>query len=114
MSVVTAELGTVPEAPACPVCDRGMTRKTNREGRPFWGCNAWPQCKGVIDIAEPSVQPSVVDDFRRKAALELLKTLLMSPENREYLWARYLESRSEARLAVEMADDLVRELERAR
>lgn len=52
------------------------------------------------------------EKFRRTAALELLKTMLLNPDVRGSLFERYLVDRSEARLAVEMADDLVRELER--
>ena len=33
-------------APKCPVCGRTMLRRHTREGKPFWGCTAFPKCKG--------------------------------------------------------------------
>lgn len=35
-----------PESPACPQCGRPMVRRTARDGSHFWGCPAYPQCKG--------------------------------------------------------------------
>lgn len=32
--------------PACPACGRPMVRRTARDGSPFWGCSAYPQCRG--------------------------------------------------------------------
>jgi restriction system protein len=38
-------------APVCPECGRAMTRRTARsgknEGKAFWGCTGFPDCKGV-------------------------------------------------------------------
>lgn len=35
-------------APACPRCDRPMSRRTNRrDGTAFWGCNDFPRCRGT-------------------------------------------------------------------
>ena len=34
------------QSPACPQCGRPMVRRTAGDGRPFWGCPAYPQCKG--------------------------------------------------------------------
>jgi restriction system protein len=40
----------VAEAPACPVCGRGMVQRRARRGPNaggvFWGCPAYPQCRG--------------------------------------------------------------------
>jgi restriction system protein len=41
-------------APACPSCGKAMVLRTAhkgvRAGSQFWGCAAYPQCKGVRDI----------------------------------------------------------------
>lgn len=41
-------------APTCPQCGKTMRRRTARkgahEGRPFWGCSAYPVCKGIVPI----------------------------------------------------------------
>lgn len=41
----------VPSAPSCPVCDREMVlrmaRKGKNAGKQFWGCSAFPKCRGT-------------------------------------------------------------------
>lgn len=32
--------------PVCPQCGRPMVRRTSRDGSAFWGCSAYPNCKG--------------------------------------------------------------------
>ncbi len=43
-----------PTAPACPLCGNPMTLHTARKGpkanTQFWGCSAYPQCKGVRNL----------------------------------------------------------------
>lgn len=40
----------VPTQPACPKCGGHMLRRTNRtNGQPFWGCHAYPRCRGTRD-----------------------------------------------------------------
>lgn len=45
---------TDPAAPACPSCGKGMVlrtaRKGMRAGSQFWGCAAYPQCRGTRAI----------------------------------------------------------------
>lgn len=40
--------------PACPRCGKSMVERTARRGanagRRFWGCSAYPSCKGVVEI----------------------------------------------------------------
>lgn len=33
----------------CPVCGGKMVKRHDRNGRPFWGCAAYPKCKGSRD-----------------------------------------------------------------
>ena len=33
-------------APSCPLCGRTMVLRPSRSGANFWGCPAYPQCKG--------------------------------------------------------------------
>ena len=39
-------------APACPKCGKAMLRRTahkgNQPGKQFWGCSAYPDCKGLV------------------------------------------------------------------
>lgn len=36
------------EPTTCPICEGPMTSRANRTtGQRFWGCNAYPQCKGT-------------------------------------------------------------------
>jgi restriction system protein len=43
-----------PAAPACPACGKPMAlrtaRKGAREGSQFWGCSAYPACKGTRPV----------------------------------------------------------------
>ena len=40
-------------APICPKCGKAMIRriahKGNQPGKQFWGCSAYPDCKGLVD-----------------------------------------------------------------
>ena len=46
------------ETPACPLCGKAMRRRTARQGpnagQPFWGCSAYPECKGTRSISDKS------------------------------------------------------------
>ena len=54
------------------------------------------------------------DSFREHAALKILCTLLLDDKAVRVLCERYLTDRRPARIAVELADELVEELERVR
>ncbi|WP_219213642.1 restriction endonuclease [Variovorax boronicumulans] len=45
---------SVHDAPACPVCAQSMVRRVAKRGasagRAFWGCEAYPGCKGTRSI----------------------------------------------------------------
>ena len=36
--------------PACPVCGKAMARRRSGDGKDFWGCTAYPLCKGTRSI----------------------------------------------------------------
>ena len=42
------------DPPACPQCDEPMVLRTARRGKnagnQFWGCSAYPQCKGILPV----------------------------------------------------------------
>ncbi|MDA1088460.1 MAG: four helix bundle suffix domain-containing protein [Verrucomicrobia bacterium] len=38
-------------APVCPDCGASMKQRTSNRG-PFWGCSAFPKCKGLRKIGE--------------------------------------------------------------
>jgi len=46
--------GPADPIPACPQCGKPMALRTagkgKNTGRQFWGCTAYPECKGVVDI----------------------------------------------------------------
>lgn len=58
------------QAPTCPVCGSVMCKRYNGADKsPFWGCPAYPRCKGrkrweygsatpLIDLAEKALSPS--------------------------------------------------------
>lgn len=37
-----------PDRKFCPKCDAPMVRR--QSARPFWGCGAYPRCRGTIEI----------------------------------------------------------------
>jgi four helix bundle suffix protein len=46
--------GPADRIPACPQCGKPMVLRTARLGRKagqqFWGCSAYPDCKGVVEL----------------------------------------------------------------
>jgi restriction system protein len=50
-SRTAARNSTVEASPICPTCNRPMIRRTAKagrsQGRPFWGCSGYPDCKGT-------------------------------------------------------------------
>ena len=46
-STWAVEAGT---APKCPACGRDMVRRRARDGKEFWGCSAYPQCRGSRSV----------------------------------------------------------------
>jgi four helix bundle suffix protein len=40
-----------PAAPECPLCGKTMRRRSSAKGR-FWGCSAYPDCKGSRPMGE--------------------------------------------------------------
>ncbi|WP_211218751.1 restriction endonuclease [Thermithiobacillus tepidarius DSM 3134] len=50
----TPAASQAPAAPACPRCGAAMVRRTARQGgnagRAFWGCSAFPACRGTTAI----------------------------------------------------------------
>ena len=57
-----------PETVACPLCDGPMSSRVNRKtGQRFWGCNAFPECKGTRDtdgLSYGDRQREDDDDYR--------------------------------------------------
>jgi len=51
--------------PCCPDCGAKMRlRRRHADGKPFWGCELWPECEGSLDIG-PDGKP-VLDDERQE------------------------------------------------
>jgi DNA topoisomerase-1 len=48
----TNETGIAPEMPEkeCPNCSKPMVVRRSRFGKLFYGCSAYPKCKGIISI----------------------------------------------------------------
>jgi len=49
MTTARLEARAEPAAPPCPECGAAMKKRTSSRG-PFWGCGAYPSCKGVRKI----------------------------------------------------------------
>jgi len=47
----TQAMNPAPNGPPCPSCGKPMLRRTAKAGphaaQPFWGCSAYPDCKGI-------------------------------------------------------------------
>lgn len=56
------------EPPACPRCEKPMRQRTARQGKnagsKFWGCTAYPDCKGTRPVKEES-DPTDPTDHRK-------------------------------------------------
>lgn len=46
--------GSAEQIPPCPKCEKPMVLRTARNGdnagKQFWGCSAYPECKGTVEI----------------------------------------------------------------
>jgi restriction system protein len=51
MFAARIEARAEPAAPNCPDCGEAMKRRSSARG-PFWGCGAYPKCKGVRKIED--------------------------------------------------------------
>jgi hypothetical protein len=53
-AVATQQSLPLDDAPCCPDCRRQMTKRTSRKnenrGMKFWGCTAFPKCRGTRAI----------------------------------------------------------------
>jgi ssDNA-binding Zn-finger/Zn-ribbon topoisomerase 1 len=44
--------------PRCPRCGAAMVRRHNSaSGQPFWGCPAYPRCRGTVPADPPAPDP---------------------------------------------------------
>ena len=54
-TMATPATASAEEMPACPVCERTMVRRTatrgHNSGARFWGCPAYPRCRGTRPLA---------------------------------------------------------------
>jgi four helix bundle suffix protein len=49
MTAARLEARADPAAPPCPECGASMVKRSSQRG-PFWGCTAYPHCKGIRQI----------------------------------------------------------------
>ena len=43
--------GFIYAAPVCPLCGGEMVKRMRKsDGKAFYGCKAFPKCRGVVDI----------------------------------------------------------------
>jgi restriction system protein len=53
-SFVSAALADTPSVPSCPTCSKPMVKRTAKRGanagEEFWGCSAYPACRGTRQI----------------------------------------------------------------
>ncbi len=66
-----AAQGTSPDGPPCPLCGQPTRRRTAakgpRAGKGFWGCTAYPNCRGIIDISSEMSDKSDSSDSSDKS-----------------------------------------------
>jgi restriction system protein len=71
--------------PECPECGKPMRRRRSKKGD-FWGCSAYPDCRGSRDVGEEAIRdsrPATGDSQRRGTAGR--KSLVASPTRPEAL-----------------------------
>ena len=51
----------------CPLCDQEMSIRAAGRGGKFYGCAAYPQCRGTRSLKDPT-QASPVQEVRRRTA----------------------------------------------
>ena len=51
----------------CPLCDQEMSIRAAGRGGFFYGCTAYPQCRGTRSLKDPT-QTSPVQEVRRRTA----------------------------------------------
>jgi four helix bundle suffix protein len=53
-----ARAGKEPAAPVCPLCGKETRKRTAGKGanagKPFWGCSGYPECRGLLKVADRS------------------------------------------------------------
>ena len=64
---------TPTEAPPCPACGCPTRARRSRSGGAFWGCAAWPACRGLVDADDRSSSERVRDNLA--AASRLLRRI---------------------------------------
>ncbi len=56
------------DAPECPLCGKPMRRRTAGKGanagKEFWGCSAYPECRGTLEVAGESDKSDLSDNSR--------------------------------------------------
>jgi restriction system protein len=54
-----------PEPPTCPLCGKGMRRRTAKQGphagHSFWGCSGYPECRGTRAMSDESDKSGTSD-----------------------------------------------------
>lgn len=95
----------------CPVCNGGLVMRFRRDnGRPFWGCRSYPNCKGVKPIYENEIL--IVGYLGMRTLLELAQLvdepeyLRGEPEYLEAVRESILQTVSELSSAINDGDSL--------
>jgi restriction system protein len=59
-SPATSLADMTPERPECPTCGKPMVLRRAKSGKnagqEFWGCSAFPQCRGTRHCEQPKVR----------------------------------------------------------
>lgn len=81
----TSQQAAVPAGPVCPSCGKAMVRRVaksgRRSGQAFWGCTAFPECRGTRPVPQSVFENSGARRcrFRPAAASPGFSSLLTSP-----------------------------------
>jgi ssDNA-binding Zn-finger/Zn-ribbon topoisomerase 1 len=76
-----------PENLTCPTCGGPMLRRSNRQtGRPFWGCKAFPACRGTRNTDGEAVRPYEVSGTDASDRYHEPEDVLPSQRRRQSAW----------------------------
>jgi DNA topoisomerase-3 len=66
---VETAVAVAADAPSCPLCEKPMRRRTGKNGS-FWGCSAYPECRGTRNDENATPATSSVPPARAKGPVK--------------------------------------------
>src|SRR5581483_6260603 len=82
-------------SPRCPVCRGKMALRTGKFGT-FWGCLAYPECRGTLQAAEPNTQAIKIDESKVQVEQTLEFVKAVGGFQRAHQWIQIVEQMTRA------------------